>query len=77
MKSPLNKGVLTENFIDIRPVIRAIVHARAMELTLIAGRPPPHVAQIDYEQARRELTDEPVIDSREAMLESIPESERC
>ncbi len=68
---------MTENFIDIGPVTHAMVHGRAMELTLIAGRPPPHVAQIDYEQAKRELTGEPVIDLREAMLESIPESERC
>jgi hypothetical protein len=43
---------------------------------LIAGRPPPHVAQTDYEQAKRELTGESEIDPREATLEAIPESER-
>ena len=75
-KNPLNKGVLTENFIGIGPVTDAMVHARAMELALIAGRAPPHVAQADYEQAKRELTGEPVIDPREAMLEAIPESAR-
>ena len=75
-KNPLNKGVLTENFIGIGPVTRAMVHARARELALIAGRPPPHVEQVDYEQAKRELTGEPVIDPQEARLESIPESER-
>ena len=75
-KNPLNKGVLTENFIGIGPVSRAMVQARARELALIAGRLPPHVAQVDYEQAKRELTGEPVIDPRESILESIPESER-
>ena len=75
-KNPLNKGVLTENFVGIGPVTRAMVHARARELALIAGRVPPHVAQVDYEQAKRELTGEPVIDRRETILESIPESER-
>jgi len=75
-KNPLNKGVLTENSVGIGPVTYAMVHARARELALIAGRPPPHVAQVDYDQAKRELTGEPVIDPPEAMLESIPESER-
>lgn len=75
-KNPLNKGVITENFTGIGPVTRSMVHARARELALIAGRPPPHVAQADYEQAKRELAGEPVIDPREASLESIPESER-
>ena len=27
-KNPLNKGVLTENFVGIGPVTRAMVHAR-------------------------------------------------
>ena len=75
-KNPLNKGVLTENFIGIGPVTRSMVDARARELALIAGRLPPHVAQVDYEQAKRELTGEPVIDPKEAMIESLPESER-
>ena len=75
-KNPLNKGVLTENFAGIGPVTQAMVHARAREIALIAGRTPPHASQADYEQAKRELMGEPETDPREAMLESIPESER-
>jgi hypothetical protein len=72
----LNKGVLTENSIGIGPVTREMVHARARELALIAGRVHPHVAQADYEQAKRELTGESDIDRQETILDSIPESER-
>jgi hypothetical protein len=72
----LNKGVLTENSIGIGPVTRDMVNARAREIALIAGRTPPHVAQTDYEQAKRELTGEEDIDRQETILESIPESDR-
>jgi hypothetical protein len=33
-------------------------------------------SQVDYEQAKRELTGEPDADVQEAVLESIPDSER-
>ena len=75
-KNPLNKGVLTENFAGIGPVTRGMVHARAKELALIAGRPATKVSQLDHDQAMRGLTGEPDIDPQAAMLESIPESER-
>jgi hypothetical protein len=75
-KNPLNKGILTENSIGVGPVTREMVHARACELAVIAGRAPLQVSQADYEQAKRELTGEPDIDRQEAMIESIPESER-
>jgi hypothetical protein len=75
-KNPLNKGVLTENAIGIGTVTPGIVEARARELAAIAGRVPPHPSQVDYEQAKRELTGEPDVDVVEAVLESIPESER-
>ena len=75
-KNPLNKGILTENFIGIGPVTREMVQARTRELALIAGRAPPHVSQADYEQAKRELTGESDMDRQEAMLDSIPESKR-
>jgi hypothetical protein len=74
--NPLNKGVLTENFIGIGPVTRAMVHARARELALIAGHAAPHVSQSDYEQAKRELTGGADIDRQEALLESMPETKR-
>jgi hypothetical protein len=75
-KNPLNKGVLTRNSIGIGPVTRAMVHARTRELALIAGRVPPHVSQVDYEQAKRELTGESDLDRQEALLDSIPEAKR-
>jgi hypothetical protein len=75
-KNPLNKGILTENSIGVGPVTREMVHARACELAVIAGRAPLHVSQADYEQAKRELTGEPDIDRQEAMIDSIPEAKR-
>jgi hypothetical protein len=67
---------LTENFAGIGPVTPAMVHARAKELALIAGRPAEQVSRLDREQAKRELTGESDIDPQAAMLESIPESMR-
>lgn len=75
-KKPLTKDVLTENTTGIGPVTRERIHARARELALIAGHDPPHVSQVDYEQAKRELADRPGEDSRQALLESMPESKR-
>jgi hypothetical protein len=75
-KNPLNKGVLTENAIGIGTVTPEMVEARARELALIAGRVPPQPSQVDYEQAKRELTGEPDMAVQEGALELIPESER-
>jgi len=75
-KNPINKGVLTTNSAGIGQVSQAMVHARARELALIAGRPPPQVSEIDYEQAKRELTGGSDVDPQEALLESMPESKR-
>ena len=75
-KNPLNKGILTENAIGIGTVTPEMVEARARELAAIAGRVPPQPSQVDYEQAKRELTGEPEMDVRRSGLESIPESER-
>lgn len=72
----MSKGVLTLNSVGVGPVTRAMVHARARELALIAGHSPPYVSQAEYEQAKRELTGEADIDRQEAILESLPESKR-
>lgn len=74
--NPLNTGVLTQNFTGIGPVTRAMVQARARELAVIAGRAPPHVTQVDYQQARRELTGESDVDRQDAILDAIPEAKR-
>lgn len=49
---------------------RMRVQARARELAVEAGRPPPHVVQSDYEQAKRELTGTTDFDRQEAMLDA-------
>ena len=53
-----------------------MVRARAAELAVIKGRSAQDVLQSDLAQARRELTGEPDIDPKQAVLESAPESER-
>jgi hypothetical protein len=75
-KNPLSKGVLTEKDVGIGPPTRKIVQTRSRDLALMAGRAPPQVTQADYEQAERELMGEPDMDQREAILESIPETNR-
>ncbi len=75
-KNPLKQGVLIEHSHGIGPVTREMVEDRAAELALINGRSPGEVSQADQDQARRELTGEPAIEPDQALLESIPESER-
>jgi hypothetical protein len=74
--NPLNKGVLTENFIGIGTVTRKMVRERAVELAVINGRSAQDVSKSDWEQAKRELTGESDMDPQEEVLESAPESER-
>src|SRR5476649_362570 len=75
-KNPLNKGILTENAVGLGTVTPEMIEARARELAVIAGRVPPQPSEVDYEQAKRELTGGPEMDVEEAALEAIPESER-
>jgi hypothetical protein len=74
--NPLNKGVITENFAGIGTVTRKMVRERAVELAIINGRSAQEASKSDWEQAKRELTGEPDLDPKEAVLESAPESER-
>jgi hypothetical protein len=75
-QNPISKGIIAINAVGIGPVTRAMVHKRALELALIAGQPPHHVRQSDYEQAKRELTGGADIDLQDSELESLPESKR-
>ncbi|MBA3833310.1 MAG: hypothetical protein H0X34_15740 [Chthoniobacterales bacterium] len=75
-KNPLNKGILTENAVGIGTVTPEMLEARARELALIAGRVPVQPSEVDYEQARRELTGGTEIDEDVQILEALPESER-
>ena len=56
----------------VGPPTRAKVDARAHELAALAGRPPPHVTQSDYQQAKRELTGETDLDRQNAILDAQP-----
>lgn len=53
------------------PVNRERVNARAHELALLAGRVPPRVCQVDYEQAKREVTGEKESELQDAVLDSF------
>ena len=74
--NPLKQGALIENSTGIGTVTREMVRVRAVELALISGRSSHEVSQTDWEQAKRELTGEPEMDTNQAILESAPESER-
>lgn len=72
---PLNANLFHRAFLAGRfsgnePITREMVQARTRELAIIAGRPPPQVSQVDYEQAKRELTGESDLDRQNAVLDS-------
>ena len=74
--NPLKQGALTENSAGLGTVTRKMVRERAVELARINGRSAKDVSKSDWEQAKRELTGEPDMDPKAAILESAPESER-
>src|SRR5947208_14322702 len=74
-KNPLNKGIIMENAAGIGTVTSEMVEARARELAAINGRPSSEPSEVDYQQAKRELTGEAETDPQEESSESIPESE--
>jgi hypothetical protein len=57
------------------PVTRECLRARTRELAVRAGRMPPHVTQVDNEEARREITGESERDRQEAALASLSDVE--
>lgn len=65
---PCNKGRSPARPSRPGRVTREMVQARTRELALMAGRPPPHVLQADYEQAKRELTGVADPERQEAIL---------
>jgi hypothetical protein len=75
-KNPLKEGALTENSAGIGTVTRKMVRDRAIELAAINGRSAHEVSKSDWEQAKRELTGNSDMDSKEAVLESAAESDR-
>ena len=53
-----------------------MVRERAVELAVINGRSAQEVSKSDWEQARCELTGDPIAAPQETALESAPESDR-
>ncbi|MGA2869213.1 MAG: hypothetical protein ABSF34_08640 [Verrucomicrobiota bacterium] len=74
--NPLKEGVLTENSVGISTVTRKIVKSRAIELAIADDRTAEEVSPADWQQAKRELSGQPDLDPKTAMLESAPETER-
>ena len=56
MKDPSDQGRFTEHGHGLGTVTEEMVQSRAAELALIAGRPEGVVLDLDYREARRELT---------------------
>ena len=74
--NPLKEGALTENSAGLGTVTRKMVRARAAELAVIDGLLSSPATKSHFAQAKRELTGEPDMDPKDAILESAPESER-
>jgi len=74
--NPISKGIIAKKTEGIGPVTHEMIHARALELALIGGRPHGQIFPADYEQAKRELTGGSDLDAQTQTLESLPESKR-
>ena len=74
--NPLKEGALTEKSAGVGTVTRKMVRTRAAELAVIDGLLSSAATKSHFAQAKRELTGEPDQDSKAALLESAPESER-
>lgn len=73
--NPLKNGRLTENSAGIGTVTRKMVRERAVELAEMDGRPAASASKSDWEQAKRELIGPAGWETKEQLLESVPESE--
>ncbi len=74
--NPLKDGVISENSTAVGTVTRKMVQARAAELAIIDGQLSQAATTSHFAQAKRELTGEPDVDPKDALLDSVPESER-
>ncbi len=73
--------LLKEHIDNLKPAVvggasRKTVRERAVALAEIDGRTALDVGKSDWEQAKRELAEEPATDTREAMLEAADQSAR-
>jgi len=82
-RNPSDQGRFTEGGHGLGTVTEEMVRERAEELALVAGRPKGVVLDMDYREARRELTGKQLMVSapreerlpEEARWEPIPTSE--
>jgi hypothetical protein len=74
--NPLKDGIISENSAGVGTVTREMVRARAAELAIIDGLSSSAATKSHFAQAKRELTGETDLDTKDAILESAPESER-
>lgn len=72
----LHEGAMMIHGIGIGTVSRGMIRNRAAELAVINGREPGEVSMTDWDEAERELSGGIEMDSKQALLESVPESER-
>jgi len=75
-ENPLKDGAISENSAGVGTVTRQMVRARAAELAIIDGHLSHDATASHFAQAKRELTGVPDTDPKDAILESVPESER-
>lgn len=64
-----SQSQLAGNCKGSKAITRAMLHARTRELAAKAGRIPPEVTQLDYEQAKRELTGETDLDRQDLFFD--------
>src|SRR4051812_19462785 len=74
-KNPADQGRFTEQGHGLGTVTEEMVRKRAEELALIAGRPKGVVLDMDYQEARRELTGKQGLTSS-TREERLPEDAR-
>jgi hypothetical protein len=74
--NPLKKGNITVNATGVGTVTPKMVLKRAAQLARINGRSAKNILESDKAEAQRELTGGEEEDPQEALLESVPESQR-
>lgn len=71
-------GDLSEGPVELRFLgsARERVGRRTRELAVLAGRVPPYVSQLDYEQAKRDVTGESLLERQESFLDAAEREPR-
>lgn len=59
-----------EDPVTTRSVTRELVYGRTLELASLAGRNSLQIKQVDYEQAKREITGESDFDRQQSIMDS-------